>query len=1017
MSDIFFKTDASGSPGWRKMINLFFKTDASGSPGWKQAIAIWLRTADQWLKVWPVSGVFASRTAWIGPDSTTTYDNRLTQYSYIYIGSNYYGNNAIWDANGFTINNYTYAWRYFTAIPTSDNDLGTIFPGETATPWSGATAAGAGVDILPLSTWDNATNNTTYDRKYLTFEAKANTTNTSYTGVSRSPYIKIIRRVPEVSGTPSMSVTNPQVGTAITFSASWNTTEARKAESNRTTVKWYKNSTSSTTGGILVQDSTSLTPPPNIYSYSPQPTDVGSYIYAVEERFNSGTDETLGLYTGVKATAITAGTVTDINYQLAGNQRRIALPSNFTANTVLYISTNGFINWGGTDPGGSRSMPTSGITLAPLLADLRQGADSGTSNTVSGGGLWTFADSTNYYVRWRGGYWNDSLQMTEYQVKFYWNQAYADVYFINNGLTSVTPSTTAVQDGLNAYRSWSQSTSQSSTLISLASMTRSNLKDGVDDDRTQITASLPSAPTGGSASITNSGGTQISTGIPGSTVLYLTKTDATGSPTPTASWVWERNDGGTGGSTFRTVQTAGNTYTTSSADNNYSVRATVTWSNGTSPNQVVTTNSVGFLQYTVTWDRNTGTSGGGTTTQYNGVSHTAPSVNKNSYLVTYSVGTGSGTAPTASQAVFPMNGYYSTTSGSASYGPIAVGGTFIPDQTRTMYARWGATSNSITLAGQGSMSKTNNDFGGWNIGGTTYAAGTSYTPTANVTATAIWIPNVSKPSGGSVTLSGNGVAGTLLTATTTGWSPTPDGFTVEIRASTTNPVTYANSVNKSTNSLYYVSSTNYTVTTSDANAPVYYFKGFATAYNAGGTSTMVESNQITSSRLQKPTGLTLTYNGWNGSQHSWSASWNSVTGATSYSAYREVAQTNGGTVQHTSTAQTGLTSTSATFTTGTQANTWARFYVKAVNLLDDSGYAGPSSWSGPSAAPPHFPPFFPPHFPPFFPPFFPPHFPPFFPPHFPPFFPPHFPSGGCGDSCNWPYFGEGWSCTCNWYPG
>ena len=67
--------------------------------------------------------------------------------------------------------------------------------------------------------------------------------------------------------------------------------------------------------------------------------------------------------------------------------------------------------------------------------------------------------------------------------------------------------------------------------------------------------------------------------------------------------------------------------------------------------------------------------------------------------------------------------------------------------------------------------------------------------------------------------------------------------------------------------------------------------------------------------------------------------------------------------------------------------------------------------------PPHFPPFFPPHFPPFFPPFFPPYFPPFFPPHFPPFFPPHFPPPSCQYPCTWPYWGPGFSCYCNWYPG
>jgi hypothetical protein len=99
------------------------------------------------------------------------------------------------------------------------------------------------------------------------------------------------------------------------------------------------------------------------------------------------------------------------------------------------------------------------------------------------------------------------------------------------------------------------------------------------------TGAASTAPTGGSASIS---GTATS-----GQVLTLSKTDATASPNPSASWVWQRNDGGFGGGTYTTRQTGGSTYTLGAFDVGYSIRVIVTWSNGVAPNQVVTTNAIG----------------------------------------------------------------------------------------------------------------------------------------------------------------------------------------------------------------------------------------------------------------------------------------------------------------------------------------------------------------------------------------------------------------------------------------
>lgn len=737
MSDFFIKTAASGTTGWRKMSNLFVKTAASGSTGWKAAIGIWIRNATQWLKVWPQSGVFATRVAWIGPNSDTAYADRLTSSSRIRIGSNYYGNNAQWDANGWTIASYSYAWKYY--LTNDGSSTGVIFPGESGT-GSGWTSGGTGQDVLPLATWDNATNNNTYDRKYLRFEVTANATNSTYSGLSTSPYIQIIRRVPTFTGSAALSTSSPVVGTSISYtSPSWDTSEARKAESERTTIIWYRaSSNTSYSGGVQVGTGS---------SYSPTSSDIGGYIWAVETRYNSGTDYDLGASVGVSASAVTSSTVVDVNFQATGQQRRINLPSNFTSGTTIYVSTNGYINWGGNDPGGVIALPDSGISLSPLNADLRQGQSIGNGTNISTGGLWTYSDASNFYVRWEGNQYQDASQNAEYQVKFYWNQSYADVYFINNNLAT-PPSTTAVKNGSTIFRTWTQSTSQSSTLLSIESMTRNSTKDGLDDDRTAIVASAPTPPTGGSAFLANSGGTSI-TSITSGGVIYLTKVDATGSPTPTVSHVWQRNDGGTGGNEFRTVQTGGSTYTTSSADNNYSIRAVVTWTNGVSPNQVVTTGSVSVspAQYTVTWNANGG-SGGGTTTQNAGVAHTAPSPGtRTKYTVSFNSNSATSGSPSSSSVIsyYPFSGYYDSTNlFSSIYGPIASGGSFTPPSSITMYAVWGSTTQAVTLATQNTLSRTGYTFGGWNTNtsgtGTTYTAGSSYTPSSDITLYAKWNP-------------------------------------------------------------------------------------------------------------------------------------------------------------------------------------------------------------------------------------------------------------------------------------
>jgi len=113
---------------------------------------------------------------------------------------------------------------------------------------------------------------------------------------------------------------------------------------------------------------------------------------------------------------------------------------------------------------------------------------------------------------------------------------------------------------------------------------------------------IQTAPSGGSASITG-------TATMGNS-LTLSKTNATGTPSPTVSWIWQRNSGGVGGNTYQTVQTNGDTYPLTNFDVGYNIRVVVTWTNSVSPDQVVTTGATSAVlgsYWTVSYNVNGGT--------------------------------------------------------------------------------------------------------------------------------------------------------------------------------------------------------------------------------------------------------------------------------------------------------------------------------------------------------------------------------------------------------------------------
>ena len=1073
MSDIFIKNAGQGSAGWRKASNLFIKNAGQGSAGWRPALAVWIRNLTQWVKVWPLSGIIATRVPYIGYFSSDTYANRMPNATYpvIRIGDSYFGDNAQWDLNGWSASSYTYRWKLFTEF---DSEISTIRSG-TGSGWTSTT----GEDQLPTSVW-TSTNSTNADNQFLGFEVTANnSSNSQYNGLSISTKVKVIRDLP-VNLTASLSTNTPTSGTAITYSSTWQTGEAYKADANRIYINWYTNSTSTTVGGTYVGSGS---------SYTPVVADNGKYIYAREERQNSGTDYELGLATGIVVSRVTTspvgtspnaftysltnvGTVTTpsapvqqrvsstsntvlvemssafpsdtesyelwtygsgsaaggtlanpavqsittlnqyfsngdiayngtfdtvtnisssasnspistisraigatrtlqfnastttgaqswrINYtissasggngtytldtnsmprqtiiggvsnptvtinsitaysgldqtgsttagtagfptslssitkpsafsttstsnytfytnlQVTGSQRRVTLPSAFTSGTTVYVSTNGYINWGGDDPAGSTSIPslsTSGITVAPLAGDLRQGAVSA-SGTTSTGGLWYFADATNYWVTWWGNYYQDASQVARYQVKFYWGQSYADVYIINNSLTTLTPSTTAVQNGANQYQSFSSTTSQTSTLLSTASMNRVSTQDGVDDNRTAIVATAPQAPSGGTATV------DPTTGTAGSTTYTASTSGWSGTPTISYSYAWQRFTNGS--FQWETLGT-GTTFAPTVAQNNVALswQIVVTASNGISPNGVATK------------------------------------------------------AFTVNAPVTPIT---PTISMSANTGVGQTAGTI--NWTSTNQSTWSSTG---TFSGSGTtektLAKTGLTAGTTYTGTVTVTSSTGHTASANyslTTTSAATVPtNTSQP-----TLSGGLAVGSTFTFTVGSWSGSPTSYDLRLYRGTPGVVTSETLVKSAGN----VTSSTYVIPQSDFDDPSNrrYYRAFASATNAAGTSNSgtltpgVELGPITSAPAT-PVPVLSTITGDNSLTLGGTFSWSFTNSPTAYSVFCTGPT---GTVFTTSNA---YTYTGTTFRPGYDGTGWQgsgdyTIYVNAKNAGGNS---------------------------------------------------------------------------------
>ena len=908
-SDIFIKT---GSSTWSKLSKLFIKTASST---WSTAKAAWLYLEAGWTKVWPLSGIYSITSPYITSSSGST---TPISSGALRVGTTYYGKNGTWNANGWTIQSYSYKWIGYTNSDISDTSVTT----ETSI----ATYSGTVSYSIPA----------TFDKTYLAFYVRANASDPSYNGYAESDtdYGRLyVVRQPPINLSASLSTNSPQVGTQISWSSSWDTTAAYLPEASRSTIQWYRNSTSSITGGTLIASS--------VYSYTPTSSDVGYYIYAVETCYNSGSDYDYGINTGVSKSLVTTNAVTaamsNFTFSLSstGSVTTPSTPSitrvSSTSNIVLFELGSSFpsdtYSYGVNQSGAAFGTRTG--TPAQTVTTLNQWDSTGTS-TPYGNGTYTYDTissiesgssssemtiSTTAYGKTRSASADVSTTSgaVSWGINFSWSNASSGsvtYYSFGNATTSSSTSATVTVYTNSFPVKIVDITGSSDPTITINNVTAydsgGNSKAGTAGITTSLTIGRPTATSGSTTQYyTYYIPVPVNTSLPTLTYTSLniggTLTFGVGS--------WSNNPTSYDLRLYRGTQyVSSGEYLSENAGNTTSGTHVITQADYDSGQRYFRTyagasNAGGYSGLTA------GTEVGPIT------NYTAPSFS--SYSISPSSGTAGSTTFTASYSVSgsptPSISYqwqYFSSSSLSYLNLPSTSSTYTPPSNfNTLYPNYGLYCLITATNSQGS---------------------TSARPSASVN------NPVSAPSGGSVTLSGGSTPGSVITASTSGWTGSPTSYDVFITTTTSGTPTASSTRVASSNGS---SSTSYTITSTDAAAPANIFRAFATASNTGGTSgTVQSSNTITAtsgvSIPSIPTGVGLTGSG--------SVSWTAVSGATSYEIQFYTAQNSSGLNAAGPYTVTGISSSPYQLTSPyASPNNYARVQVRARNSAGASSY---SSW-------------------------------------------------------------------------
>ena len=237
-----------------------------------------------------------------------------------------------------------------------------------------------------------------------------------------------------------------------------------------------------------------------------------------------------------------------------------------------------------------------------------------------------------------------------------------------------------------------------------------------------------------------------------------------------------------------------------------------------------------------------------------------------------------------------------------------------------------ATGKSVSITGVSSYASSNGTGVVGRVG--TSSGTTSFTVTEKVSSYTSW-------------------SGTSLTYPGTPGTPTTT------RSGSTFTVSWTAATNASNYNVYVSTSTSQPASAevTGQSSPYSYTAGGTGTYyfwvegvNANGTGSVSGRGQgtIPLAIPDVPTGATINYSSYSGGNYNWTSSWNSVTGAASYT-YQFQFATGTSPVAGTNTVTTtGVTGTSGS---GSSPKFYARFRVLAVNSAGSSAYSAYTGWA------------------------------------------------------------------------
>ena len=368
----FIKTN-SGSTPWSNIAAMFVKTNTGSTP-WATVKKAFIKVSGGWQQFYPNSGPYTTASPFISSNTS----GATPWGAGILFGSSAYGQRGTWVANSSTATITSYSYQILTST--------------SSTPGSGPYVTVVGSTALSGTYQTIDLTNSAYDDAFLIFRVTA-TRSDSVTGVDDTDsqagttrQYFIYRNIPVIN--TGSSITKGTNDNILTYSSTLNTSTGGIPDVTRSTVQFYRNTSSATTGGTLVStsswnslSSTGPTMPVSgtytttaTYDAGSDPTNnAGKYFYVVETQYNSGTDYNGGTFVPAPVTnKISYGPITLLTapgaFTYSISDSTVTPAWTTTSNISLSGNTSNFltVTWGTASPVSAYFITLSGtpVTIA-----------------------------------------------------------------------------------------------------------------------------------------------------------------------------------------------------------------------------------------------------------------------------------------------------------------------------------------------------------------------------------------------------------------------------------------------------------------------------------------------------------------------------------------------------------------------------------------------------------------------------------------------------------------------------